>query len=227
MLDAAPARYRTLDRDGQVAFKGGAKAFVRTYVFLAALLPFNVPDWEKLSAFLSLLLPKLPSPAGVELGPDVLGAIDMDGYRVEVSAALRLMLPDENGEIGPVPTGTGRGQLEPILNFLSAVVREFNERFGEVEFRDDERLRRFMLEEVPRRVLANPRVVNAMRSGDAQSDWVRHDRAVEAEVNDSLEDHMELYTRYRGEASFRAWLQEALFRLAGASATDIGTQGET
>lgn len=87
VLDVAAARYRELDEDGQIAFKGGAKAFVRTYGFLAALLPYAVPDWEKLSTFLSLLLPKLPSPAGTDLGPDALDAIDMDSYRAEVETA--------------------------------------------------------------------------------------------------------------------------------------------
>lgn len=226
MLDAAAARYRTLDEDGQVAFKGGAKAFVRTYAFLAALLPYAVPDWERLSVFLSLLIPKLPSPANTELGPDVLDAIDMDSYRVEVNAALRIALPDEDAEIGPVPMGEGVSQPESVLDLLSAVVQEFNERFGAVEFRDDERLRKFMFEEIPRRVKANPRVLNAMRSGDTQNARIEHDRAVEAEVNDGLEDHTELYTQYRGEAAFRAWLQQTLFRMNSTSNPNPATREE-
>ena len=46
-----------LDEDGQVDFKGKAKAFLRSYGFLATILPYTVAEWEKLS-----ILPDLPSP---------------------------------------------------------------------------------------------------------------------------------------------------------------------
>jgi type I restriction enzyme, R subunit len=53
-LDACPAAYmEELDEDGQVDFKGMAKAFVRTYSFLASILPYTNAEWEKLSIFLN------------------------------------------------------------------------------------------------------------------------------------------------------------------------------
>jgi type I restriction enzyme R subunit len=53
-LDACVATYNAdLDEDGQVDFKGKAKAFVRTYGFLAAILPYSNASWEKLSIFLN------------------------------------------------------------------------------------------------------------------------------------------------------------------------------
>ena len=52
ILDACVGTYLTdLDEDKQVDFKGKAKAFVRTYDFLATILPYGVPAWEKLSIF--------------------------------------------------------------------------------------------------------------------------------------------------------------------------------
>lgn len=44
----------------KVEFKKSAKSFVRTYNFLSSILPYGSPDWEKLSIFLTLLVPKLP-----------------------------------------------------------------------------------------------------------------------------------------------------------------------
>src|SRR6266511_3550152 len=49
-----------LDEDGQVEFKGKAKVFCRTYDFLASLMPYTRPEWEKLSILLNMLVPKLP-----------------------------------------------------------------------------------------------------------------------------------------------------------------------
>jgi type I restriction enzyme R subunit len=47
ILDASVAIYTdTLDEDGQVDFKGKAKAFVRTYSFLASILPYTNVIWD-------------------------------------------------------------------------------------------------------------------------------------------------------------------------------------
>ena len=43
-----------------MAFKGKAKAFVRTYAFLSSILPYTNAGWEKRSIFLNFLIPKLP-----------------------------------------------------------------------------------------------------------------------------------------------------------------------
>lgn len=60
ILDVCVNCYKALDENGQVEFKSSAKAFVRTYGFLGAILPYGNAEWEKLSIFLNLLLPKLP-----------------------------------------------------------------------------------------------------------------------------------------------------------------------
>ena len=68
ILDKCVEVYHTmLDEDHQVQFKGGAKSFTRTYDFLASILPYDRGDWEKLSTFLDLLIPKLPSPKEEDL----------------------------------------------------------------------------------------------------------------------------------------------------------------
>ena len=56
ILDACVCVYQdTLDENGQVEFKGSAKAFLRNYSFFAAILPYSLPEWGKLSIFLTLL----------------------------------------------------------------------------------------------------------------------------------------------------------------------------
>ena len=85
--------YRSeLDEDGQVEFKGNAKAFVRAYNFLSQVLPYANVDWEqKLSIFLNFLVPKLPTPVTEDLSLGIEGAIDMvdaDSYRAEKQATM-------------------------------------------------------------------------------------------------------------------------------------------
>src|SRR5205823_6520021 len=81
ILDACVGTYKeALDEDGQVDFKGKAKAFVRTYGFLASILPYSNAGWEKLSVFLNFLIPKLPAPKEEDLPRGILETIDLDSY---------------------------------------------------------------------------------------------------------------------------------------------------
>lgn len=114
ILDDCVAVYKEqLDEDGQVDFKGKAKGFLRAYGFLSSILPYTNAGWERLSIFLNFLIPKLPAPKEEDLSKGILEAIDMDGYRVEKKAAMKIQLPDENAEIDPVPMTAGGSKSEP------------------------------------------------------------------------------------------------------------------
>ena len=156
ILDACVAVYRErLDEDGQVDFKGKAKAFTRTYGFLSQILPYTNAEWEKLSIFLNFLVPKLPAPVEEDLSKGILEAIDMDSYRVEKQAAMRIQLPDDDGEIGPVPATGGGHKPEPELDRLSNIIRSFNDLFGNIPWGDADRVHKKITEEIPNRVAAD------------------------------------------------------------------------
>jgi hypothetical protein len=91
-----------------VEFKGKAKAFCRTYSFLSSLIPYSNTEWEKLSIMLNLLTPKLPAPKEEDLSKGILEAIDMDSYRVEKKAVMKIALEDKDAEIEPAPTDEKR-----------------------------------------------------------------------------------------------------------------------
>ena len=143
ILDACVAVYTTqLDEDGQVDFKGKAKAFVRTYGFLASILPYTYAVWEKLSIFLNFLVPKLPAPVETDLSKGILESIDMNSYRVEKQAARHIPLADEDAEIDPVSTTGGGSKPDPELDRLSNILKIFNDQFGHILWDDEDRVRR-------------------------------------------------------------------------------------
>ena len=108
ILDACTAVYKQLELDDQIKFKSAAKSFVRTYGFLGAILPYGNVDWEKLSIFLNLLIPKLPSPRDDDLSEGILQTIDLSSYRNEAQEAIAIKLEDADAEIAPVPAGKAR-----------------------------------------------------------------------------------------------------------------------
>ena len=122
---------------------------VRAYGFLASVLPFSNAPWEKLSIFLDFLISKLPAPKEEDMSKGILKAIDMDSYRVEVRTAMPIGLADKDTEIEPVPTTGGGRMPEPELDRLSNILRAFNDQFGNIEWKDADKIRQVSAEEIP------------------------------------------------------------------------------
>ena len=96
----------------------------------------------------------------------ILETIDMDSYRVEKKAAMRIALADEDGEIGPVPTTGGGHKPEPELERLSNILKAFNDQFGNIEWTDSDRVQRLITEDIPAGVAADKKYQNAQRNSD-------------------------------------------------------------
>ena len=212
ILDGCVAEYlRHLDEDGQVDFKGKAKAFLRSYGFLATILPYTNADWEKLSIFLNLLVPKLPAPVEKDLSKGILEAIDMDSYRAEKKAVQQIQLPDEDAEIDATPTDGGGQKPEPEIDRLSSIIEDFNARFGNVEWKDKDKIDKVIAEELPAKVAADKAYQNAAANSDEQNARIELNRALERAVTDMLADHADLFKLFSDNPSFRQWLSETIF----------------
>jgi type I restriction enzyme R subunit len=212
ILDACVATYKdNLDEDGQVDFKGKAKAFIRTYGFLASILPYTNAAWEKLSIFLNFLVPKLPAPKEEDLSKGILEAIDMDSYRVEKQAAQNIQLPDADGEIGPVPTDGGGRKPEPELDRLSNILKTFNDQFGNITWEDADRVRQLITEEIPQKVAADTAYQNAKKNSDKQNARIEHDKALARVIVAVMKDDTELFKQYSDNPDFKRWLADTVF----------------
>lgn len=214
ILETCVATYvEELDEDGQVDFKGKAKAFVRTYGFLASILPYSIADWEKLSIFLNFLIPKLPAPKEEDLSKGILEAIDMDSYRAEVRSAMSITLADQDAEIDPVPAAGGGHMPEPQLDRLSNILKAFNEQFGNIDWKDADKIRKVIIEEIPMKVAADRAYQNAMKNSDKQNARIEHDRALQRVIVELLADHTELFKQFSDNPAFRKWLTDTSFSM--------------
>ncbi|HEV7280403.1 MAG TPA: type I restriction endonuclease subunit R [Pirellulaceae bacterium] len=213
ILDACRDVYKTdLDEDGQVDFKGKAKAFARTYDFLATILPYGIQEWEKLSIFLNFLIPKLPAPIEEDLAKGILDAIDMDSYRAEKKATLAIALPDADAEIEPVPTSGGGRKAEPEIDKLSNIVKAFNDQFGGL-FSDPKRMESRITGEIPEKVAADQAYQNAKKNSDRQNARIEHDGALKRVITSLFADDAQLFKQFQDNESFRRWLTETVFCL--------------
>jgi type I restriction enzyme R subunit len=211
ILDACVAVYvGELDEDGQVDFKGKAKAFARTYDFLATILPYGVQEWEKLSMFLNFLIAKLPAPIEEDLAKGILDAIDMDSYRAEKQATMAIALPDADAEIEPVPMSGGGRKPEPEMDMLSNIVKAFNDQFGGL-FTDSKRMEQRIIDEIPKKVLDDQAYQNAKKNSDRQNARIEHDKALKRVITALFTDDAQLFKQFQDNESFRHWLTDTVF----------------
>ena len=212
ILDNCVAVYKEqLDEDGQVDFKGKAKAFTRTYDFLASVIPYTNRDWEQLSIVLNLLIPKLPAPQDEDLSKGILESIDMDSYRVEKKAVMKIALTDENAEIGPIPVEGGGRKPEPKLDRLSNILKTFNDNFGTL-FTDADRIARRIREDIAPKVAADPAYQNAQKN-TPNSARIEHDKALAKVMLTLLKDDTQVYKQFVENESFRRFVTNMVFDL--------------
>jgi len=214
ILDVCARNYEEeLDENGQVDFKSKAKGFVRTYGFLASILPYGKAEWEKLSIFLNLLIPKLPAPVEEDLSKGILEAIDLDSYRAEVQTSMSILLEEQaEYEIEPVPTDVGGGKAEPELDLLSNILASFHDLFGNIPWKDEDQVKRHIAS-IPEMVAKDKDYQNAMKNSDKQNAKIESDKALNKAIINLMADNMEIFKQFNDNQSFKKWLSDMVFNV--------------
>jgi type I restriction enzyme R subunit len=200
-----------LDEDGQVDFKGKAKVFCRTYDFLSSVIPYTNAQWEKLSIFLDLLTPKLPAPKVDDLAKGILEAIDMDSYRVEKKAAMKMALADTDAEIEPVPTDTHGHKPELEMDRLSNILKSFNEQFGTL-FTDTDRVVKRIRDDIAPKVAADAAYQNA-KENTPHTARMAHDLALAKVMQHLLKDDTQVYKQFVENESFKRFVGDMVYAI--------------
>ena len=212
ILDACVAVYTdSLDEDQQVDFKGKAKAFCRSYDFLASLMPCGNAGWEKLSILLNLLVSKLPAPIDEDLATGILDSIDMDSYRVEKKALLKIALADSDAEIEPVPVAGGGQKGQPELDRLSHILKTFNDNFGTL-FTDGDRVVKRIREDIVPKVAANAAYQNA-KENTPHTTRMAHDQALGKAMQILLKEDTQIYKYFVENESFRRSVGDMVYAM--------------
>ncbi len=142
----------------------------------------------------------------------------MDSYRAEKRAMEKILLPDEDGEVDPVPMQGGGGLAEPEMDLLSNILREFNERFGGLDWEDSDRVGRLIAADIPAQVAADPAFRNACGNPDRENARIEHDQALQRVVTALMKDDSEFFRRFVDDPDFRRFVAAKSFLVAFAQA---------
>lgn len=135
LIDTAAERFNgglELEDEEKIDFKIKAKQFVKIYSQMASIMPFEVPDWERLFWFLKFLVPKLKvqDPDQDELD-ELLESVDLSSYGLErTKLGHSIELDEEASELDPQnPNPRGYRGEGSESDPLDEIIRSFNERW--------------------------------------------------------------------------------------------------
>ena len=222
ILDKCVEVYKNdIDFEEQIEFKSSAKAFVRTYNFLAAIMPYGSVEWEKLAIFLNLLIPKLPSPEGEDYTKGLLDDVELESYRAQAKEAIRIQLDNEDGEINPIPVGTNVGINVPELDTLSNILKELHDALGDIEWTDKDKIKK-QIQELLESVENDEQYINARRFSDIQNARTESDRAAGEALIATMKSGIELYREVQNNPSFKKLLFDSVFNATYLSDSSKG-----
>lgn len=107
---------------------------------------------------------------------------------------------------------TAKGKQEPEMDVLSAILSDFNDMFGNIDWNDADNVRRQILE-IPAMVSRDEQYQNAMRNSDKQEARTESDRVLQNVIFSIMADNMELFKQYTDNQDFKKWLSDLVFNL--------------
>ena len=214
VIDAVVVRFKEeLNEDEQIKCKSAIKNFNRCYPYFSAIMPYESPEWEKQYVFYSLLVKKLPKLKIDDLTDGLIDNIDFDKYRIVKEEERSIALENENSNVNPIPVGTGGGKPQPEMDALSSIVKDFNDTYGNIEWKNRDEVQR-QIEELPARIATSVDFVNAVRNGDKQVAQITFNDDIINIVAGMLEEKTEFVQTYFANPDFQNFVNARVFQAA-------------
>ena len=212
IINSSVDRFKERDENTQVRCKSSIKAFLRTYPFIAAVLPFKSVEWEKLNTYFSLLIHKLPVLKNEDFTEGLIEAIDFDQYRLIKGEEQKIELENSDSEIEPTPVGKPKGVTSPDMAKLSEILDEFNG----INWLDKEKAKQ-QLEELPVRLQADEAFVNAARNSDKETAQQQCNMSLMMIIAQMLNENTEFCRNYLDNPDFMNFINQRVFQSAYSS----------
>jgi type I restriction enzyme R subunit len=179
-----------LTEEQQTDFRAKVKTYVRLYIFLSQIVPFENPYLERLYIFLNHLQNKLGGDTPVDLAKGILSNIDMDSYRLQLEATSNIVM-EQGEDLKPIPTDMRGSSSEPDLERLSNILQTFNDRYG-TQFEDADKVRK-MAEDIVNDVAKNKDMVSSLKYSDDQNARITSDKIAQEELLKHVTTNFDFY----------------------------------
>jgi type I restriction enzyme R subunit len=209
MLDTSSEIFRNdLTEEQQADYRAKVKTYVRLYIFLSQIVPFENPYLERLYIFLNHLQNKLGGDTPIDLAQGILDNIDMDSYRLQLEATTNIAM-EQGEDLKPIPTDMRGGSSQPEIDRLSNILQTFNDRYG-TQFEDADKVRQ-MAENIAKDVAKNKELISSIKHSDDQNARITSDKVVGEELLKHITTNFDLYKLYSDNKEFKEDFSSMMF----------------
>jgi len=199
-------RYKALDREERLDFRGKLTDYIRLYAFLSQIIAFADADLEKFYVHARLLRRYLP-PEQDDLPREIQQKIDMASYRINERWKGKITLERGNGTIEPIGAKRDHIPVPDEVEPLSQIIRELNERFG-TDFSDEDKLFVQALED---RLADDPALIASVRVNTPENARLTFNHVVVDRLQDMVDTNFKFYKRLTDDSAFSKFFIDWLF----------------
>jgi len=198
--------------DKQIDFKIKVKSFLRTYSYLAKIMNCKNSQWEKLWWYLKFLVQKLTLEENEDLAEGILESIDMDSYRPAKQGTENIVLDVDTGVVDPIPVDVRSGKPKAELDTLENILSEFNQRFGDIEWTDKDKVNKILKEQIPADMKADAEIMKDIaNSPDKQNAKISSDKKLSDLMQKYLHTQTEIYRKFTSDKNFQESYKKFIF----------------
>lgn len=133
LIDRSALRFNKefgFDDETKGDLKMKCKRFVKIYLRLMSILPYELPEWDKLCRLLALLIPKMQvkAPDDGDL-KELLKQVTLRAYKPTKDAASNISLVAEPTEVYAAGQSVGGKGIDEPKSPLDEIIERFNDRF--------------------------------------------------------------------------------------------------
>ena len=143
----------------------------------------------------------------------LLDDIDFDKYRIVKEEERAIVLENKDTNVKPIPLGKGSGKPQPEMDALSSIVKDFNETYGNIEWKNRDEVQG-QIEELPARIATSIDFANAVRNGDNQAAQITFNDEIINIVAAMLEEKTEFVQTYFANPDFQNLVNARVFQAA-------------
>lgn len=219
IIDTAAARFNQeieWPENGKADFKMKCKQFVKVYSRVAAIIDYEVKDWEKLFWFLRFLIPQLiVNEQGKEDIKDLLDSVDLNTYGLRRTALNEtIQLDPGETQLEPnKPAMAGAGGKDDGKDPLDEILKEFNERWfkGWKATPEDQKAK---LVNIAKAVASDDEYNNlVVGNPDQQASSQKEAEIIARIIRQKRQGDMSLYKEYQTNEGFKASIHNVIGRM--------------
>ena len=215
ILDAAANTFKTLlDEEKQEDFRTKCKSYVRLYAFLSQILPFDNPCLERLYLFLKHLQNKIPKEKEEDLAKEILDNIDLDSYKLIKESESSIYLK-EGEELKATPDDMIGYVFVSEKDFLSNIIKEFNERFS-TKFANEDKVKKMtsdLMDDIMSDQTAVNNITDSIENKDIQNAKITFSDVLKDKIMKHLDSNFEVFKEYNDNKEFRIFFAGKMFEM--------------